>query len=848
MYLTTTLLLGLVPFAVGQGGLVINPKNADDGVTADSLPIDISGLVNNRGFAMTPGDADFDGLHSGYPAQYLPDANLTYSGVNYIFPQYKASGNDNVLAQGQTLTPPRGRYFSIHMLAAAETAIATAFVNATYADNSTTSGPIIVDPFWDWPYPYGGDLVFPYYLSNSSIDYNRSNIYQTINWLDSTKELVSLQLPNVTVGAGNGPGGAAEEARLHIFSVSLVPATGSGISLGVQYARSTQMWIEGTNKTQIIEVTVNNMGDEWVLANSSVKLTVSAPGLTTVVPGIINRLRPGDQAIVQIGVVNTNGTATGSAGPATIIIAGHGVQSSHTFNATYGIADYEPTFESIYSHESPMWYDDGKFGIFIHWGVYSVPGWGNVGKNESYAEWYWWDQNQGPGQKDQIYEYDLATYGPDHVYDDFIQNFTAEVFDPKEWVDLFADAGAQYFVQVSKHHDGYAIFDLPENVTKRTSVQQFPHRNLLQELFDAADKYQPGLHKATYFSLPEWFSPAYAQYGFAQWPGGNATNPYTNETLPYTGFVEVDDYVQDVILPEMLTLSAMGTEIMWCDIGGPNLTAQFAASFFNTNAQQGRQVLMDNRCGLPGDFDTPEYARYDAVQVRKWETSSGMDPYSYGYNRATPDEAYLTPQGIVTSLMDIISKNGNFLLDVGPTANGTIIAIEQENLRAAGKWIKKHAEAIYGTRYWFVTPEEGEAVRFTQSGDAFYITTLWPPNATVVLGSPVPYVPGDQVTVVGGTLGGTVVPSRLLANGSLELTVSEEVRDADEYSWVFKIPFGGVKVGNGTSAGGNGNATTTYSSPSGPAATQAVNAGVQSGAPLGSVVAGLTLACIALGL
>jgi alpha-L-fucosidase len=98
---------------------------------------------------------------------------------------------------------------------------------------------------------------------------------------------------------------------------------------------------------------------------------------------------------------------------------------------------------------------------------------------ESYAEWYWWNLNQGPDTKDQTWKYHLDTYGPDVVYDDFIQNFTASVFDPKEWVDLFADAGAQYFVQVSKHHDGYAIFDLPANVSNRTSVALPPHRNLL---------------------------------------------------------------------------------------------------------------------------------------------------------------------------------------------------------------------------------------------------------------------------------------------------------------------------------------------------------------------------------
>ena len=389
--LSVSLLWACVPLVVAQGGLVVNPKNADDGGSGiASIPVDLSGLVDNRGFAMSPGDANFDGIHSGYPAQYLPPSNFTYGGVNYDFPQYKSSGDDNVLAQGQMLHPDQGRYFSVHMLTAAETAIATGFVNATYSDGSTSSSPVLVDPFWDWPYPYGGDMVFPYYLTNSSIDYNRSMIFQTITWLDATKELVSLQLPNVTAGAANGPGGAAEDTRLHIFAVSMVPAVGTGIKLAVQYARSTKMWIEGTNKTQIVEVRVNNVGEEWVLANNSVRLTVSAPGLRTVVPGVINRLRPGDQAIVHVGVENVEGTAEGTTGSAAVHINGHGVETSYTFDAFYGVPPYDATFESIYSHESPMWYNDAKYGIFIHWGVYSVPGWGNKGDREGYAEWYWW--------------------------------------------------------------------------------------------------------------------------------------------------------------------------------------------------------------------------------------------------------------------------------------------------------------------------------------------------------------------------------------------------------------------------------------------------------------------------
>ncbi|KUJ24113.1 glycoside hydrolase [Mollisia scopiformis] len=631
-------------------------------------------------------------------------------------------------------------------------------------------------------------------------------IYQTINWLDSTKELVSITLPNVTAGSNSGPGGAAVKTRLHLFSVSMLPAAGSNIDLQAQYARSTQLWLPGTNKTQIVEVIINNVGSEWVLANNSVQVSVSSPGLETVAPGYIKRLQPGDQARVQVGVVNADGVAAGSSGSATVVITGVGVNSSYTFNATYGVVPYQATYESVYSHETPNWYNDAKYGIFIHWGVYSVPGWGNVEKNETYAEWYWYDMNLGPDTPEETYQYNLATYGPNHVYDDFIQNFSASVFDPKEWVDLFADAGANYFVQVSKHHDGYALFDLPANVSQRTSVAQYPHRNLLQELFDAAAQYQPQLHRATYFSLPEWFNPAYKEYGFGSWPGGNATNPYTNKTLPYTGFVEVNDYVPDVILPEMNALADMGTEIMWCDIGGPNLTAEFASAWFNKAAESGRQVVMDNRCGLPGDFDTPEYARYDAIQVRKWESNLGMDPFSYGYNRATPTASYMNASAIVTSLLDIVSKNGNFLLDIGPTANGTIIPIEAANLREAGVWIKDHGEAIFNTSYWFITPEEngeGKDLRFTQTAEAFYICSLVEPGSSLVNDSPVPWVEGDEVVVVGGNSSGVVVPSSKAANGSLVLDLSESVRGGETYAWVFKIGYGGNLTGSNSTGPGS---------------------------------------------
>jgi alpha-L-fucosidase len=321
----------------------------------------------------------------------MPPEKFSYGGFNYWFATYNASGNDNVRTEGQEIHVPRGKYFSYQMLASAESGMASGSVMAKYADGSTTSGPLLVPAWWSWPYPAGGDLVFTNYLTNSTPNYNRSNIFQTINWLDSSKDLVSLTLPNSTAGSSTAPGGASIDTALHVFSLSMLPVPKKeqhSVSLQIQYARSTQKWMEGTDKTQIVEVLVNNVGTSFVLRNNAVRVHVQSPHLETVSEGIIKRLGPGDQAIVEVGVRNRPGVQAGSAGPAIVVIGGHRVACSpYTFEATYGIKPYEATYESVYSHESPNWFNNAKFGIFIHWGVYSVPGWGNKGSREAYAEW-----------------------------------------------------------------------------------------------------------------------------------------------------------------------------------------------------------------------------------------------------------------------------------------------------------------------------------------------------------------------------------------------------------------------------------------------------------------------------
>jgi alpha-L-fucosidase len=210
----------------------------------------------------------------------------------------------------------------------------------------------------------------PFYYTENSTSYNKTNIFQAVNWVDSNKELVSVTLPV-----------SDDSNRLHIFAISLrpVPSVTESLSapqLEVQYARSTNKWIEGTNNTQIFEVTVSNVGNHaWVSANDSVIVSVESEDVLCVKPGVIKRLRPGDQVVVEVGVVNKQGVVSGTKGSASVHLHSSTVDIEHNFEASFGIGSYEPTYESIYSHESPSWYSNAKFGIFIHWGPYSIPAW-----------------------------------------------------------------------------------------------------------------------------------------------------------------------------------------------------------------------------------------------------------------------------------------------------------------------------------------------------------------------------------------------------------------------------------------------------------------------------------------
>lgn len=632
------------------------------------IKVDLTPYFDNKAFGTYSNETVFDTTYnrSFPPLNDLAPGGVYTSrltGIEYNFPSYTGpSLPDNVICANQTIPIPTslsngtGKPFSLNMLIANDLRDAIVSYNMTYiySDGTTAQAELRALSFFNFLTITHGEIISPFTWTPSGRDWNTSQIFEYTGSLDPTKTLEAVQLPlanNATVG------------RIHVFSMSVWEGSSSGPSVQVQSVRPTQKWTEAGH--QVVEVTVNNFGTQC-LFGPGLTVSVEGPGISTTETGSLKRLCPGDQKRINVGV-----TGTGNATTVTATLSGAATSSSIFSGLDFGLQNYTTDLTSLAKHESPQWFDDAKYGIMIHWGAYAVPAYGGIAPNETYAEWFWWYSNNHyvGSDKSDCLDYRLDTFGPDWNYDDGFANFTAVSWDPKTWVDLFAAAGARYFVLTTKHHDGLALFDTGAT-TNRSTLHYGPQRDLVADLFAAAETYQPTLKRGTYFSLPEWYNPDFGPYGFTQtdavgstsWVGIEATNPFTNATEPYTGRVEIGDFLEDLQLPQMLTLAKeYGSDIMWCDCGTANRTAEFASEWWNwarAQEQGGRQVVMNSRCGVAqaADFETPEYTTYSSAQRHKWESNMGMDPYSYGFNHETPAASYMNASTIVYSLVDMTAK------------------------------------------------------------------------------------------------------------------------------------------------------------------------------------------------
>jgi alpha-L-fucosidase len=429
---------------------------------------------------------------------------------------------------------------------------------------------------------------------------------------------------------------------------------------------------------------------------------------------------------------------------------------------------YEPALHSLNQHPLPAWFDDAKLGIFIHWGLYSVPGWaptsaGDLGevpfeewfKNNSYAEWYLNTLriDNSPTQK-----YHQEVYGEDFNYYEFARTFNNEVatWNPDEMASLFSAAGAHYVVLTSKHHDGFLMWPSEIDNPHLESEYQSTERDLVGELADAvrARDMRFGLY---YSGGIDWsFKPTVIT---------NLQKLVAAVPLDSTYIAYSDGHWRELI-------ERYQPAILWNDIAYPSVETrrQLFADYYNAFPQG----VVNNRWSSPAelqeapaesgltstaahaDFTTPEYAQYEEITATKWESTRGIG-HSFGYNRQEGDENMLTVDELVDSFVDIVSKNGNLLLNVGPKADGTIPNMQAERLRGLGDWLATNSEAIFGTRPWVVAEGRtrcGVELRFTQKDTVTYAILLETPAERSVVIEDVEVAEDSEINLLGhsGTL------------------------------------------------------------------------------------------------
>ncbi len=337
----------------------------------------------------------------------------------------------------------------------------------------------------------------------------------------------------------------------------------------------------------------------------------------------------------------------------------------------------EPNWKSINQRGYPQWFADARLGIFVHWGLYSVPAY--AGK-EGYAEWFYRGLMTGdPGRRRIMSLYADTTLPVFEQYAELTKHWKAELWNPDEWAQLFKDAGARYVMLVTKHHDGYSLWDDPYQPTWNSTVIG-PRRNIVEELTAAVRR--KGMRMCFYYSLPEWTNPRHI---WMQDPDKN-----------------IGDYVENYMVPQFKELvSRYHPSAIFADGDWQNTAKQFHAEeliswYYNT---VGPDAIVNDRWGqgTQHGFRTPEYSAGISDQGgRPWAECRGIGR-SFGFNRNEDIANFLTDRELIQHFCELVADGGGMTLNVGPMADGTIPFIQQERLLALGRWLKINGEAIYGS-------------------------------------------------------------------------------------------------------------------------------------------------------
>lgn len=460
---------------------------------------------------------------------------------------------------------------------------------------------------------------------------------------------------------------------------------------------------------------------------------------------------------------------------------------------------YQPNLESLRAHPVPNWFHDSKLGLLIVWGLFSVPAWapttGNLGEvaaeqgweglfaNNPYAEWYL-NTIKIDGSPSQRHH--RATYGANFDYDDFVPIFNQAVmrWNPDDWGDLFEQAGVKYAVFLTKHHDGFLLW----NSRRPTPYKRdyFTPRDIPAELGETLRK--RGIRLGLYYS------------GGLDWSFKHVV--IRNQATLFECVPQTTEYAEYATAHWRELIERYQPDVLWNDIAYPhaaNLPELFA-DYYN----QFPEGVINDRFGQepptqdpvqdeviappPGthyDFRTPEYSTYKRIMPFKWEATRGLG-FSFSYNQNEGEAHTLPVAMLVHTLVDVVSKNGNLLLSFGPMADGTVPLEQRDRLLGLGAWLKVNGEAIYGTRPWTqaeAQTTDGIAVRFTAKSEAVYATVLDRPRGTALVLDGVPFERVTQVSLLGHN---QALPYQQI-DQRLEIALPGSLPDAPAYS--FRLTF-----------------------------------------------------------
>lgn len=391
-----------------------------------------------------------------------------------------------------------------------------------------------------------------------------------------------------------------------------------------------------------------------------------------------------------------------------------------------------PTEESLQERKTPEWFGNAKLGIFVHWGLYSVPGWAQPDvsvdkvtdwklfyRNNPYAEWYL-NSLRIPGSP--TAEFHKKKYGANYDYYNFRDTLAlkSKNWQAEQWAKIFKEVGAKYVVFTSKHSDGFVMypskvphpfFDKEEITSKRDFVGELEKASRSQ-----------GLKFGVYYcSGLDWsfnHSPV-----TNLWPDLFQSMP---TSVAYTAYT--DSHMHEII-------HKYKPDILWNDVNYPKNGDFFGifSELFNLNPDA---VINDRWLKHEElyDFFTPEYVVLDSIYPKKWETCRGLG-YSFGFNRLEDDKQTIGSKDLVRLFVDIVSKNGNLLLNVGPKEDGTIPQIQLDRLTDLGNWLKINGEGIFDTKTWKTFSyknSDGLDLRFTRKGNNLYVFIFQLPKTNTI--------------------------------------------------------------------------------------------------------------------